>query len=43
MKSKTLYIENPSPKLLELFRKLREEHQNWAKQIKEKYGTEKTS
>ena len=42
MKSKILHIENPSPKLLEFFRKLREEHQNWTKQIKEKYGTKET-
>lgn len=39
MKTKTLHIKNPSPKLLEFFRKLREEHQNWTKQIREKYGT----
>ena len=31
MKYKTLHIENPSPKLLEFIRKLREEHQNWTK------------
>ena len=42
MKSKTLHIENPSPKLLEFIRKIREEHQNWTNQIREKYGTEKT-
>ena len=43
MKAKTLHIKNPSPKLLEFFRKLREEHQNWAKQIREKYGKQETS
>ena len=42
MKAKTITIKNPSPKLLEFFRKLREEHQNWIKQIKEKYGTKET-
>ena len=42
MKTKTLHIKNPSPKLLEFNRKLREEHQNWTKKKKKKYGTKET-